>query len=166
MLIQGAKRGEDLMTNYFLDKIFSENAATEKIFQKWLDNMQSESAEEFLELLLKGMSLAFELNLGDFRKNIEGFTGRYLFASKDKGITVSAIFDKGKMKVYKKTINDADVAVTFRNDKALMDYIFSPKPDILGSMLRQDVTLNGNLNYLYKFAFMAQHLRLMATGGL
>ena len=45
-----------------------------------------------------------------------------------------------------------------------MDYIFSPKPDILGSMLRQDVMLNGNLNYLYKFAFMAQHLRLMATG--
>jgi hypothetical protein len=47
-----------------------------------------------------------------------------------------------------------------------MDYIFSPKPDILGSMLRQDVTLNGNMNYLFKFAFMAQRLRLMATGEL
>jgi hypothetical protein len=160
------KEREDLMTDYFLDKLFLQNTATEKIFQKWLDNMQSDSAEEFLELLLKGMSLVFELNLRNFRKNIEGFTGKYLFTSKDKGITVSAIFDKGKMKVYEAAINDADVVITFRNDKALMDYIFSPKPDILGSMLRQDVTLNGNLNYLYKFAFMAQHLRLMATGGL
>jgi hypothetical protein len=154
------------MTDYLLDTLFLQNAATEKIFQKWLDNMQSESAEEFLGLLLKGMALVFELNLGNFRKNIEGFTGRYLFASKDKGITVSVIFDKGKMKVYEATIDDADIVITFRNDKALMDYIFSPKPDILGSMLRQDVTLNGNLNYLYKFAFMAQRLRLMATGEL
>jgi len=152
------------MTDNLLATLFSQNAATDVIFQKWLDNMQSESAEDFLELLLKGMSLVFELNLKDFRKNIEGFTGRYLFASKDKGITVSVVFDKGKMKVYEAAIDGADIVITFRNDKALMDYILSPKPDILGSMLRQDVTLNGNLNYLYKFAFMAQHLRLMATG--
>ncbi len=152
------------MTDNLLATLFSQNAATDVIFQKWLDNMQSESAEDFLELLLKSMSLVFELNLKDFRKNIEGFTGRYLFASKDKGITVSVVFDKGKMKVYEATIDGADIIITFRNDKALMDYIFSPKPDILGSMLRQDVMLNGNLNYLYKFAFMAQHLRLMATG--
>ena len=155
---------EGLMTDNLLATLFSQNAATDVIFQKWLDNMQSESAEDFLELLLKSMSLVFELNLKDFRKNIEGFTGRYLFTSKDKGITVSVVFDKGKMKVYEATIDGADIIITFRNDKALMDYIFSPKPDILGSMLRQDVMLNGNLNYLYKFAFMAQHLRLMATG--
>ena len=87
------------MTDNLLATLFSQNAATDVIFQKWLDNMQSESAEDFLELLLKSMSLVFELNLKDFRKNIEGFTGRYLFASKDKGITVSVVFDKGKMKV-------------------------------------------------------------------
>ena len=154
------------MPDHILDKLFLENAVTAEIFQKWLDNIQSESAEEFLELLLKCMSLVLELNLGDFRKNIEGFSGRYFFASKDKEITISAIFNKNKMKVYEAAIDDADIAITFRNDKALMDYIFSPKPDILGSMLRQDVTLDGNLNYLYKFAFMAQRLRLMATGEL
>jgi hypothetical protein len=32
-------------------------------------------------------------------------------------------------------------------------------------MLRQDVAVDGNLNYLYKFAFMAKRLQLMATGG-
>ena len=45
-----------------------------------------------------------------------------------------------------------------------MNYLLSPKPDILGSVLRQDVMVSGNLNYLYKFAYMAKRLQLMATG--
>ncbi len=64
----------------------------------------------------------------------------------------------------KKAIDNTNVTVTFRNDKALMNYILSPKPDILGSILRQDVTIDGNFNYLYKFAYMAKRLQLMATG--
>ena len=37
----------------------------------------------------------------------------------------------------------------------------SPRQDILGSMLRHDVGTEGNLNYLYKFGFMAKQLQLM-----
>ncbi|MEQ8203834.1 MAG: hypothetical protein ABRQ31_08630, partial [Smithellaceae bacterium] len=76
----------------------------------------------------------------------------------------SASFKSGNMKVYDKIIDKPDVTITFRDDKALMNYLLSPKPDILGSILRQDVTVNGNLNYLYKFAYMAKRLQLLATG--
>ena len=45
--------------------------------------LQDEVAEEFLELILRLMCLAFKLDK-DFRRNIEGFTGRYQFRSRDK----------------------------------------------------------------------------------
>jgi len=135
----------------------------EIVKNKFLDCLQSEVAEEFLELLLKLMSLFFMID-SDFSKNINGFKGRYLFKSRDNDITVSAVFDNGKMHVEEKIIDNPDITVTFNDGKALMNYLLSPKPDILGSMLRQDVVLNGNLNYIYKFAYMATHLKLKMEG--
>ena len=152
------------MNEYLINKSLFSDLGMQELLEKWFKTMESEAAEEFLKILLKVMALVFQLNVKDFRKNIGGFTGRYLFMSKDREITVSAIFNNGSMKVVEKPIADADIVVKFRNEKALMEYILSPKPDILGSMLRQDVTLNGNLNYLYKFAYMAKRLQLMATG--
>jgi len=110
------------------------------------------------------MAAAFKLNLFRFRKNIKDFTGKYFFTDKEEGITEAVIFKNGKMEVFNKPINDADITVTFKNNKALADFLLSPKPDLLNAMLHQDITLNGNLNYIYKFAFMAQHLRSMVTG--
>jgi len=154
------------MANDLLDKLLSGNKEIQGIMEKWLQSMESESAEGFLDLLLKFMGFVFLIDFRGFKRNIEGFKGRYLFRSADDSITVSAVFDKDQMKVSKKVIKNTDIIITFRNGKALMDYLLSPKPDILGSMLRQDVTLNGNLNYLYKFAFMAKRLQLMATGAI
>jgi hypothetical protein len=128
-------------------------------------SFDSDITEKFLELLLNAMKIAFDFNR-DYRKNIEGFKGRYLFKSRDNSITVSAVFENNRLRVDDKDIHDTDVTVTFRDSKALRDYIFSPKPDILGSILRQDVVIDGNFNYLYKFAYMAKHLQLMATGKL
>mgnify|MGYP001436876365 FL=1 len=140
------------------------NLQIQNIAQKWLGSMGSQAAEGFLLLLLKLMDLVFMLNIWNFRENIEGFRGRYVFRSKDDSIVASASFKNGNMKVYDKIIDKPDVTITFRDDKALMNYLLSPKPDILGSILRQDVTVNGNLNYLYKFAYMAKRLQLLATG--
>ncbi len=141
-----------------------DSAAIETLMKKWLKNIESEFAEEFLEILLKMMSLVLLINYKDFRRNIDGFSGRYLFRSKDNEITVSAVFSDNKMAVSEKEIDNTDVTVIFRDGKALMNYILSPKPDIIGSILRQDVTYVGNLNYLSKFAYMAKRLQLMATG--
>ncbi len=127
--------------------------------------LTSEFAEDFLQLLLGLMSVVFLFDHG-FRKNIEGFTGRYQFKSKDGCITVAALFGDGSLEVREEEISDPHITVMFKDGRALMGYLLTPKPDILGSMLRQEVSLDGNLNYLYKFAFMAKRLQLMATGAI
>ena len=123
----------------------------------------TEATEEFLKILLKAMSLVALVD-GHFRRNIENFEARYLFKTRDNEVTVSVLFENNRMKVREKIIEGTNVTLIFRNQKALRDFLFSPKPDILGGLLRQDVTFDGNLNYLYKFAFMANHLKLMAMG--
>ena len=132
---------------------------------KFMQTFQSETAEGFLEALLNLMSLALFLDM-DFKKNIKNFNARYLFCSKDRNITVAAIFDGEHMNVSKKKIDKTNITVIFRDGKALMGFLMSPKPDILGSLLSQDITIDGNLNYIYKFAYMSKHLQLKYTGKL
>lgn len=122
--------------------------------------MDSELAEEFLQTLLTIMVFMFAIN-SDYRKNIKNFKGRYQFNSVNGQITVAAIFENGYMRVYEKTIPDPHITVTFRNGRALLNFLFSPEQDILGAMLRHDVQTNGNLNYLYRFGFLAKQLQLM-----
>lgn len=148
----------------FLNALLLRNYRAERLMKKWLSSMESELAEEFLENLLKLMGLVFLINLKGYRRNIEGFRGKYLFRSRDDKITVSAVFENSRMEVSEKKIDDPDVTISFKNGRALMNYLLSPKPDILGSILRQDVSPEGNFNYLYKFAYMAKRLQLMAAG--
>ena len=153
----------DIMLEKALNFILLRNTRAKRAADKFIESIGSELAEGFLDLLLRLMSLVFMVNK-KFRRNIEDFNGRYLFMSKDKRITRAAIFQNGKMKVIKNETDRPNVTIIFRNGKILMNFLLSPKPDILGSMLRQDVSINGNLNYLYKFAYMAKRLQLMATG--
>jgi len=121
---------------------------------------QTEMAEEFLQTLLTLMQIVFVVNL-EYRKNIKDFNGRYQFCSED-GLKVSAVFAKNRMIVEDDVMIDSpDITITFRDGKTLMNFILSPRQDILGSMLRHDVRTDGNLNYLYKFGFMAKQLQLM-----
>ncbi len=136
-----------------------------KMMQKFSSSLESEFAEEFLENLMRLMSLVLLLD-HDYKKNIIGFNGRYQFMSSDGAITVAAVFNDDAMEVSEEVIADPNITITFKDGKALMGYLLSPKPDVLGSLLRQEVRLDGNLNYLYKFAFMAKRLQLMATGAI
>lgn len=125
----------------------------------------SEFAEDFLQILLNLMSIVFLVDR-DFRKNIEGFNGRYQFKSKDGSINVYALFADNRLEVHEGDLSDPDITIYFKDGKALMSYLLTPKPDILGSILHQEVSLDGNLNYLYKFAFMAKRLQLIASGDI
>jgi hypothetical protein len=158
----GKKEGP--MWENLLNFILMRSRRAAKATQKFIRVMKSEGAEEFLEVLLQLMGLAFSLD-EDLRRNIHNFNGRYLFRSQDRRITVAAVFKGNRLKVSQEEIGDTHITVVFRNAKALMGFLLTPKPDILGSMLRQDVTIDGNLNYLYKFAYMARHLQLKVTGG-
>ena len=153
------------MWDNLLNMILMRSRRAQKAGQEFMEALQSEKAEKFLEVLLKLMGLVFCLDK-DFRRNIRDFNGRYLFRSQDRQITVAAVFKDNRLKVTEEEIGDTHMTVIFRNAKALMGFLLSPKPDILGSMLRQDISIDGNLNYLYKFAYMAKHLQLKVTGKL
>ena len=127
---------------------------------RFQQNVETEAAEEFLELLLNAMKIMFVIN-HDYRKNIKKFEGRYQFKSKDGRLTIAALFKNGRMRVKEETIENPNITITFRDGKTLFNFLLSPKQDILGSMLRQDVQTDGNLNYLYRFGFLAKRLQLI-----
>lgn len=133
-----------------------------KIRAPWLKKqILGNVTDKFAEMLLRGMDLFIFLTPDkDFRKNLKNFNGRYCFKGADKAenIRFSATFHNGDMQVHKEAINDWDVMVTFRNGKAFRDYIFSEKQDIFNSISENAVEVDGNLNYIFKFGFIAQHV--------
>lgn len=116
-----------------------------------------EVTDKFLEGLLDGMDVAFFLSKG-YRRNIEGFEGKYVFRTADNTVAVSAIFKDGDMQVKDGDLGDWDVKITFKDASALLKFLFSKNQDILNSILANEVEVDGNLNYIYKFGFMARDL--------
>lgn len=153
------------MVDRILDLLFFRWLRLGRARRRFLDGLESEFAEEFLEALLNLMGLTVRFSAG-FRRSVAGFSGRYQFRSADGDITVSAVFDRGRLTVREAGIEDPDVTVRFRDGRALINYLLAPKPDIIGSLLRQDVVIDGNFNYVYRFAYLANHLRLMGQGAV
>ena len=122
--------------------------------------------DRLIEFLLKAMSLSFYLlkrdsNYQNHLRDSKGqpFEGRYLFqTTKEDGIIASAIFTNGDMHVRKDAISEWDVKVTFTDGKALRKFLFSEDQDIINSLAENEVEVEGNLNYIYKFGFMAKDL--------
>ena len=113
--------------------------------------------ETLLDVLLQGMSVAFLLLRG-FRRNLSGFSGKYLFRTANGGVALRALFANGQMSVLGGESTEYDVAVTFTDSAAFCRFLFSSDQDILASLLANDVMVDGNLNYVYKFGFMARDL--------
>jgi hypothetical protein len=133
------------------------NFITRLFLRKLRKELVGKVTDTFLESLLSGMDLAFYLSKG-YRKNIKDFEGRYLFRTADDVVAAAATFKHGDMKVHKEAIDDWNVMVTFKDADALNAFIFSRDQDILDSLLANDVEADGNLNYIYKFGFMARDL--------
>ena len=137
----------------------------QRVQRQFLRCLQSEAAEEFLELILRLMSLAFKID-ANFRRNIEGFTGRYQFRSVDNSVTIAVLFTGKDLEVEERLILDADVSVIFKDGRSLMNYLLATDRDILKLVLNNEVVLKGNMNYMMKFGYMANHLQLALTGRL
>jgi hypothetical protein len=133
----------------------------QRLMRKEIDQLRGalEGAliDKFLEILLAGMATAFVF-LGGYRRNIKGFTGAYLFRSAGGEVAAGARFDNGCMLVLTKDIQAYDVAITFKDPAALRRFLFSRDQDILASLLANDVSVDGNLNYIYRFGFLARDL--------
>lgn len=117
------------------------------------------ATDKMIEILLKGMDLFFYVTRDEeFRRHLKNFKGRYYFKTEDETVKVSATFNNGDMQVHEDAIKDWDVKVTFQNGEALRKYIFSEKQDIFESISENAVEVDGNLNYIFKFGFIAQDL--------
>lgn len=132
------------------------------LFKDLFAEICGEATDKFLELLLNCMDAAFSFSRlfkTGYHDNIEGFNATYVFRSADGRVGATAVFADGDMKVKSKAVEDGWTArVTFTSVRALKDFLFSKNQDILNSLLKNEVTAEGNLNYIYKFGYMARNL--------
>lgn len=128
-----------------------------------IQEMTNEKMDNLLELLLDAMSLVFVFNK-KFRRNIDRFQAKYTFRIGENGTGASAIFSPikflgtGRMRVKDEPVEDADITVSFKDGRSMAEFLFSENPDIISALLDNKLSFKGNLNYLFKFAYMARHL--------
>jgi len=114
----------------------------------------------YVTISLGLMSLAFSL-MPKIKKQLKGpkkggeYNAGFVFTTKDRGISVSAAFVNGKMKVRPWEIPAPDVTVIYRNGKIMRDLLSSkPKRDIFNAMLDGDMVFEGNLSHLARLSYL------------
>jgi hypothetical protein len=143
-----------------LSRVLSEETSerlSQLSFRRLLDQLQGKITDGFLETLLSGMDAAFALSR-NYRKNIEGYEGRLLFCTADGAVAAAVVFGGGDMRVHRDAIDDWDVRITFKDAPALNAFLFSKDQDIINSILANEVSVDGNLNHVYRFGFLARDL--------
>ena len=119
--------------------------------------LSEKMTDDFLEALLRGMDWAFLLS-GSYRRNIDGFCGICVFRTLDNKVSTTAVFEDGHMSVEHQARYTYNVRVSFQDVHALWSFLLSENQDILDSILANTVDVDGNLNYLYRFGFLAKDL--------
>lgn len=139
----------------FSDRIA--NRVTRVFSRRLVEQFRGRATDALVERLLEGMATAFLLSRS-FRDNIQGFSARYVFATEDGSVGVSARFDGKRMHVEHEPVDDWTVRVRFKDANRLRRFLFGKNQDILQSILDNDVEMDGNVNYLFKFGFLARDL--------
>lgn len=134
----------------------------------FLSQAEEEVTEEFLKVLLQFMKVSCFLD-GYLRRSIKGFKGRIEFRSENKGIRVLAEFKDGylhpkELKPNEDLVPPANASIIFKNPKAVKDFLLPPggltgRRDVLRALLNNEIRLEGNFNYVYRFGFLATHLQ-------
>ncbi len=160
-------RTEYLLSNGQMESYepFSLTSEQKPIDLSWLNSIPGHElmADKLLEALLHGMKIYLSLS-EDYRQNIKDFKGRYLFETSDESVTASVIFDSGDMEVHSGPIPHPDVRVAFKDEMALMELLFSQNQDILNLLMENKVETEGNVNYIYRFGYLARDLQNRLTG--
>ena len=129
-----------------------------RMFSKKLKKeLLGELTDECLELLLRGMELSFCLSKG-YRSNLNEFRGTYVLRTRNELVVNSITFDQNRMTVHENAIDHWDIRVTFKDVQTFWKFVFSRDHDILNLILANEVEMDGNLNYIYKFGFLARDL--------
>ena len=174
--LEDARRDWERTVERFLGQWEPEQALQiwKNAVKKFLETLETETAENIMEGLLYLMKTRFLLDpiiIGsDYRQNIHNFDANYQFRSKSGDIKVLVTFHDGQMDWEKSLSQDVNATLEFKDGQALVNYLFNyvilQNRDFLQSMINNEIRVSGNLNYLYKFLFMANHMLLEATGDL
>ncbi|MDH5638691.1 MAG: hypothetical protein OEZ04_09385 [Nitrospinota bacterium] len=123
--------------------------------------IEAKLTDAFLDGLMEGMDIAFgplgDVLLPGFKDNIRGYDARYLFTAGD-GVSTSVMFSGGGMRVRRDAIDDWDTRVSFSTPAALREFLLSKDQDILNSILKNEVEVDGNLAMIYRFGFISRDL--------
>ncbi len=174
--LEEARRNWEKAVGGFLDLLGPQEAIQiwQKAVRDFLESLESETAETILEGLFVLMQARFKIDPlipgSDFGENIKDFTGRYQFRSKKGDIGVLLKFNNGDMHWEESLGQDVNATVEFKDGRALINYLINyvikEDRDILQSVLNNEIRRSGNLNYLFKYLFMTNHMLLEATGQL
>jgi len=173
MSLEEARRDWEKALGGFL-QLPGQEAIWKKAVGEFLDSLEAETAETILEGLFFFMRARFKIDPiisgSDFGENIKDFTGSYLFRSKKGDIGILLKFNNGEMDWEESLGQKVDATVEFEDGRALINYLINyvikEDRDILKSVLNNEVRVSGNLNYLFKYLFMTNHMLLEATGKL
>jgi hypothetical protein len=137
--------------------------------KKFANQVKEEVTEEFLKILLQFLRFCSYLDeylwqsIGTSKWKIE-------LRSEDKDIRVLAEFENGHVKPRElepdePLIPPANASVVFKNPEAVKNFLLPPggltgRRDVLRSYLNNEIRLEGNLNYIYRFGFLATHVQL------
>lgn len=124
------------------------------------DNVTNGMMDGVLEILLNAMSLLLFIDK-DFRRNIEGFHSRYSFSSKKGEIQAAFETKNNKMKVYPQVIANSNITIYFQDGETLWRMLTSGNVDIFSYILKNEISYEGNPNYVFKFGYMANHIMTM-----
>jgi hypothetical protein len=125
--------------------------------------LRNRLTDRLLEFLLRGMDVAFHL-LPGYRRNIEGYTATLVFRVARGDTAATVRFADGEMRCERDADPHPDVTVLFQDDEAVRRFLFSERQDILDSLLRNEVKLQGNYNHVYRFGFLARDLEHRLLG--
>jgi hypothetical protein len=137
-----------------VNRLFFRRSRENRCIDKLRGCVAGKMTDNFLQLLLKAMSLMFCIN-PDYRRNIDGFEAKYVFADRNTHIYVVAIFRKNKLIVRKRPVLSHTFRLVFKDGASLIELLFAKSFNILDAVLRQEIDFEGNINYISKFAYMA-----------
>jgi pyruvate-formate lyase len=96
----------------------------------------------------------------DFKDCIANFKGSYVLFTTSGSTMVPVVFNDGAMHLPGGPVDmqKADATLELRDEAALLDYLYQyatgKNQDLLAGVVRNEITPHGNLNYIFKFAFI------------
>jgi hypothetical protein len=139
---------------------------TEEIFsslKKLSGSYISTNAPNVLQTLLEFVCLAYTSG-SELRKHIKNIHAKYRFGFGNDDRQISLEIKNSGMRVFPGNVLLPDISIQFRDGEVMKRVFMAGKADILDAILKQDVVVDGNLTYLFKFIYLLNHLQNRLLG--